>query len=154
MSYRRQDSADVTGRIYDRLRRHFGSDTVFKDVDSIPLGADFRRYIETALGSASVFVCVIGPDWAGADKENRSIDSEHDFVRVETAVALDRKIAIIPALVRGAKMPSEAELPDSIKALAFRNGTPVRPDPDFEGDIQRLIHGINELYDLKETRAN
>jgi len=29
ISYRRSDSADVTGRIYDRLVTHFGEDTVF-----------------------------------------------------------------------------------------------------------------------------
>lgn len=34
VSYRRDDSADVTGRLYDRLSSHFGTDSVFKDVDS------------------------------------------------------------------------------------------------------------------------
>jgi hypothetical protein len=42
ISYRRDDSVDITGRIYDRLVQHFSRDTVFKDVDSIPLGIDFR----------------------------------------------------------------------------------------------------------------
>ena len=41
ISYRRDDSADITGRIYDRLVQHFSRDTVFKDVDSIPLGSIF-----------------------------------------------------------------------------------------------------------------
>jgi hypothetical protein len=30
ISYRRDDSADITGRIYDRLIQHFSRDTVFK----------------------------------------------------------------------------------------------------------------------------
>ena len=38
LSYRRQDSAGVAGRIYDRLRAHFGDDAVFMDIDSIPFG--------------------------------------------------------------------------------------------------------------------
>src|SRR5262245_6651264 len=38
ISYRRQDSADITGRICDRLVERIGSEAVYKDVDSIPLG--------------------------------------------------------------------------------------------------------------------
>jgi formylglycine-generating enzyme required for sulfatase activity len=45
ISYRRRDSAGVTGRIYDRLCAHFGWDAVFMDIDSIPFGEDFRERI-------------------------------------------------------------------------------------------------------------
>ena len=44
ISYRREDSADVTGRIYDRLIQVFPQ-SVFRDVDSIPLGVDVRKYL-------------------------------------------------------------------------------------------------------------
>ena len=37
ISYRRADSADITGRIYDRLTERFGQEHVYKDVDSVPL---------------------------------------------------------------------------------------------------------------------
>lgn len=40
ISYRREDSADITGRIYDRLVQVFPQ-SVFRDVDSIPLGVAF-----------------------------------------------------------------------------------------------------------------
>lgn len=46
ISYRREDSADVTGRIYDRMVQEFGQDIVFKDIDSIPFGVDFRKYLD------------------------------------------------------------------------------------------------------------
>ena len=39
LSYRRQDSAGVAGRIYDRLRQHFGDDAIFMDIDNIPLAS-------------------------------------------------------------------------------------------------------------------
>jgi hypothetical protein len=32
-------------------------------------------------------------------------------------------------------MPSVEELPPSLQDLAFRNGIPVRPDPDFHRDV-------------------
>jgi hypothetical protein len=38
ISYRRADSPDAAGRIYDRLVAELGRAQVFKDVDSIPLG--------------------------------------------------------------------------------------------------------------------
>ena len=40
VSYRLSDSQDVTGRIDDRLLTQFGPDTIFKDVDAIPVGGD------------------------------------------------------------------------------------------------------------------
>ena len=46
LSYRRQDSVGVAGRIYDRLRAHFGDDAIFMDIDSIPFGVDFREHID------------------------------------------------------------------------------------------------------------
>lgn len=42
ISYRRQDSPDATGRLYDRLVGEFSAPQVFKDVDAIRLGRDFR----------------------------------------------------------------------------------------------------------------
>jgi hypothetical protein len=62
ISYRRQDSADVTGRIYDQLIQQFGREAVFKDVDSIPVGVDFRTYLDAQVAKCHVFLAVIGPD--------------------------------------------------------------------------------------------
>jgi hypothetical protein len=35
ISYRRDDSAGHTGRVFDRLRGEFGQDALFMDVDAI-----------------------------------------------------------------------------------------------------------------------
>jgi hypothetical protein len=40
VGYRRDDTADVAGRIYDALETRFGRDYLFKDVDDIPLGVE------------------------------------------------------------------------------------------------------------------
>ena len=63
VSYRRSDSSDVTGRIYDHLKARLGPEHLFKDVDSIPLGKDFRRVIADAVGGCKVVLAVIGRDW-------------------------------------------------------------------------------------------
>ena len=142
ISYRRDDSADITGRIYDRLIEHFSRDIVFKDVDSIPLGIDFRQHLEKALSQCRVMIAVVGNEWMGSAEGKRRIDDPRDHVRLELELALSRNIPVIPVLVRKATIPTEEALPSSLRSLSYRNGIQVRPDPDFHGDVDRLIKGI------------
>jgi len=144
LSYRRQDSEDVTGRIYDRLIGYFGKSAVFKDVDSIPLGIDFRAHIKNQLENCEYFLAVIGKKWLDItdEKGQRRLLDEKDYVKIETQTAINMGISIIPILVRGAKVPQETELPDDIKDLSYRNGLSIRPDPDFHQDMDRLIKRI------------
>ena len=141
ISYRRDDSADVAGRIYDRLTARYGKAQVFKDVDSIPLGVDFRDYLHRRVASCDILLAVVGPHWHAAEGKRR-LDDNKDFVRIELEAALQRQIPVIPVLVRGAQVPEESDLPASISALAYRNGINVRPDPDFHHDMDRLIEGV------------
>jgi len=147
LSYRRDDSADVVGRIYDRLVQQFGDSNVFKDVDSIRLGVDFREHLQTAVGECQVLIAVIGPAWADVvdHRGARRLDDDRDYVRIEIEAALNRKIAVIPVLVRGAVLPREDQLPGNLAPLAFRNGIAVRTDPDFHRDMDRLIAGLQKL---------
>jgi hypothetical protein len=147
ISYRRQDSSDVTGRIYDRLVQHFGKEAIFKDVDSIPLGVDFRMLLGDAVGKCNILLAIVGRQWLNSQNESgaRRLDDPRDFVRVEIESALQRDIPVIPLLVQGAGAPAENDLPASIRALVYRNAISIRPDPDFHHDIDRLIKGI-ELH--------
>jgi hypothetical protein len=45
ISYRRQETGDLAGRLYDRLADRFGEARVFMDVDTIELGVDFTEVI-------------------------------------------------------------------------------------------------------------
>ena len=63
ISYRRDDSAAYAGRIYDRLVGHFGSDTVFIDIDHIEPGEDFIEAIYERLSSVQVAIILIGKQW-------------------------------------------------------------------------------------------
>jgi hypothetical protein len=141
ISYRREDSADVTGRIYDRLVNELGKEQVFKDVDSLPFGVDFRRQLEDAVSNCSAMIVVIGDRWL-TEKDSqgvRRLDRPNDFVRLEIEAALSRDIPVVPVLVRRAQIPMVEELPDSIRDLSFRNGIEVRADPDFHTDMGRLL---------------
>lgn len=149
VSYRRADSSDITGRIFDRLKARFGKDCLFKDVDSIPLGKDFRKEIAEAVGQCKVLLAVIGVDWLDVtDKPgNRRIDDPNDYVRIEISTALDRKIPVIPILVETASMPKPETLPETLRELVFRNATPVRADPDFHHDLDRLCDQLAVYVD-------
>lgn len=154
ISYRRDDSADVTGRLYDRLVARFGRERVFKDVDSIPLGVDFRTHLQEVVSACDVVVAVIGERWMSVGEgESRRLDDTKDFVRIELETALQREIPIIPVLVGAARMPSVRDLPPTLAALVYRHGQSVRPDPDFHHDMDRLIHGL-ENHPLVVGRRN
>jgi hypothetical protein len=141
--YRRDDSADVTGRMYDRLAARFGRDHVFKDVDSIPLGVDFRVHLQEMVGRCDVLVVVMGDRWLSArGTSGRRLDEDVDFVRIEIETALERRIPVVPVLVSGGRIPAERELPPTLAPLAYRQGITVRPDPDFHRDMDRLIEGL------------
>ena len=148
ISYRRQDSNPVAGRLYDRLQAEFGKDTVFMDFDSIPYGVDFREHIKSTLRRAKVIVAIIGPDWAGAnDKSGRRIDDRSDFVRLEIASALETGIPIIPVLINNTPMPDAKSLPAELEGLAFRNGLALDTGIDFHHHTDRLIAGIHKVVD-------
>ena len=91
ISYRREDSADVTGRIDDRLVQQFGRQAVFVDVDSIPFGLDFRKHLDEQVAKCDVFLAVIGPDWMGPkDSQGKTrLEDPRDFVRIEIESALN-----------------------------------------------------------------
>ena len=145
ISYRRADSADVVGRIYDRLIQQFGKSAIFKDVDSIPPGVDFKEHLEKAVARCKVFLAVIGDSWLDVtDSKQRSrLQDPSDFVRIEIESALNRNILVIPLLVRGSIMPGEKKLPPSLRKLVYRNAISIRSDPDFNGDMDRLIDAIS-----------
>jgi len=141
LSYRRDDSHYIADRIYDWLIQERGRRNVFKDVDSIPLGRDFRQVIHDAVHRCDVLLVVIGPGWVTVAKAPgmRRLDDPLDFVRMEIEAALERDIPIIPLLVNNTTMPTAEDLPSSLHPLAYRNGLLVRPDPDFHHDMGRLI---------------
>lgn len=147
ISYRRGDSADVTGRIYDRLIQHYGQASIIKDIASIPLGVDLGEYVDRMVGTCDVLIAIIGSGWLEAtDSEGkRRLDNSRDFVRIQLESALNRGIPVIPVLVQNATIPSEEVLPVGLRNLTRHNAISVRPDPDFHRDINRLIAGLDTL---------
>src|SRR5262245_166009 len=115
ISYRRTDEAIATGWICDRLSKHFGDGSVFLDIDSIPIGKDYRKKIHDTLADANILIAVIGARWMEQDGSGkRRIDDPADWVRIELATALVRDLPVVPLLVDGASMPSQEQLPPDL----------------------------------------
>ncbi len=152
ISYRRNDSADVVGRIYDRLASIFNEKNIFMDVNAIPIGGDFHEFIDQSIYNSDVLLVVIGPRWVNSFHHKEVSKKECvDFVFLEIESAIRQNTHIIPVIVGNATMPIENELPNEIKLLSRKNGVHVRPDPDFRNDIDRLVMGIKHL---SNTRLN
>ena len=146
ISYRRQESSHLAGRLYDRLAERFGAERVFMDVATIDLGVDFAEVITRAVGSCQVLVAVIGPQWvtvADADGRRRLKDP-NDFVRLEIKAALERDVRVIPILVEGAPMPRLRDLPRPLAGLARRNAMTMRHE-SFPYDAERLLEAIERV---------
>jgi hypothetical protein len=154
ISYRREDAEGQAGRLFDDLSAHFGRDAVFMDVAGIKKGLDFRRIIDEHVASCGVLLVLIGKRWLSAtdSKGKRRLDDANDFVRLETAAALSRDIPVVPVLVQDAVMPTEQDLPDVLKELAFRNGTELT-HARWDSDVKLLIEDLRPYLETSATTA-
>jgi hypothetical protein len=141
ISYRREDTPGMAGRIYDRLAQNFSPSDIFMDVDSMVPGVDFVKQLEEQVGACDVLLAIIGVGWfeaKDAKTGGRRLDNVRDFVRIEIAAALKRDIRVIPVLLQGVEMPQADSLPEDIKLLSQRHAVSVRHDR-FGDDVRKLI---------------
>jgi hypothetical protein len=146
LSYRRDDTAGVTGRIHDQLRSRFGDESVFRDVDSIPSGLNFRERLERAVSECDVLLVLIGERWLQADESGkRRLDNSDDYVRMEIALALTSNKPVLPVLVGRAPMPLQGELPADLAQLVYQNAVRVDHEWNFHEQIFKLIRDIEYI---------
>lgn len=153
VSYRRDDSAGHTGRLFDKLARRFGPRRLFMDLNAIQPGMDFRNAIDRALESSSVVLAIIGRNWLEASDADgaRRLDSPTDLVRLEIASALRQGMDVIPVLVQRASMPPAERLPEDIQALTWRHAIEI-DDARWDQDVERLIGAIERTRTAGPSR--
>jgi hypothetical protein len=150
ISYRREDSSYPADRLFKGLAGYFGADNVFKDIDTIPYGADFEKVIEAKVSSCDALIAVIGKDWLNAKDANgnRRLDNARDWVRNEIATALKRDVLVIPFLLDDVVMPEPRDLPEDLARLAKRQKLQTSIG-HFDRDVDRLIRSLcRELQDI------
>jgi hypothetical protein len=147
LSYRRSDSEAVTGRIFDRLVARYGRDAIFRDVDNIPLGVDFRHHIDGMLQQSDIVLVVIGPRWVGGRGEQARLANPTDPVRIEVATALRKGAPVIPILVGRTPMPGIDQLPEDVRDIAYRNGLQIDAGRDFDVHVDRLLRALDQIIE-------
>ena len=144
--YRREDTEDAAGRLHDKLLDAYGSDRVFMDVDSVPLGIDFVEHVAEQVTKCSAVIVMIGREWLTIQdrRGRRRLDLDNDLVRAEIAAALQQKIPVIPVLVQNADMPYPEDLPDDIRLLTRRNGIDMSGG-SWRTGLERLIKELDRV---------
>jgi len=133
--------------------RHYGKDVIFRDIDDIPPGIDFRHHINETLLKTNILLAVVGPKWLGVSRGGlERIQEESDPVRVEVEDGTAPAPAIIPVLIGSTKMPSSDQLPPSLKDFAFRNAVKVDTGQDFDYHMDRLIRSMDSI--LGQTKPS
>src|SRR5689334_16168283 len=70
INYRRGDDPGNTGRLFDQLEAVFPREQLFMDVDSIPPGRNFARYLQEQVAQCDVLLAIIGKSWLEARDEH------------------------------------------------------------------------------------
>jgi hypothetical protein len=155
ISYRREDTKWIVGRIFDRLEQHYGHGNIFMDIDRIPLATDYRDHIRNTLQRSDIVLAVIGPQWLAVEKETGQprIADETDWVRIEIEAALGKKIPVIPVLIDRSRLPKTSELAESVREFAFRQAADIDTGVDFRSHMERLIRSTDQLLDQQSSAA-
>jgi hypothetical protein len=144
ISYRRADSRYQARMIHAAFCQAVPRDHVFMDVDSIPLGANFRNTLKEWVDQCEILLALIGPGWTNATDPNtgeRRLDDAGDFVRIEISEALARDIPVVPVLLDGTPMPDPNLLPPDLRGLIDRQAEFVEYRT-FDVDVARLIRKL------------
>lgn len=145
ISYRRDDSATEAAELYQAIAARIGESHLYKDVDNIPIGADFGAHIRGILPRCQIALIVIGPKWVKAKDQRgrRRLEDPYDWVRVEVELALaTADLRVVPVLVNGANMPRANEVPSSLHQLLGRNAAIVRRGSELKTDTDRLLNAL------------
>jgi len=141
ISYRRNEAAAYAGRLYDRLAARFGKERVFIDTENVGWGEDFVEAVTAAAESCAVMIALVSRGWSRGAGGEAELD---DYVRLEVATALGRKIRVIPILIQGASMPAPKELPEDLAPLVRRNALALS-DTRWERDVEDLIKSLEKV---------
>ncbi len=152
ISYRRSDREGriLAHVIFRELRRRYGEQSAFLDVDSRSPGLSFPVKVDRALNVTDVVLVIIGPAWLQILTER--LGDSRDWVRYEVAESLKRSgLPVVPICVAGVEIPRSHQLPEELKDLSSRDGAILDPGgEDFESHLVRLLSDLESV--LETTR--
>jgi hypothetical protein len=146
LCYRHDDASRNVGHICDHLHKAFGRENIVRDIYKTVRHDQFPAFMKLAVAECQVMLVLIGQRWLDVDPRTgqRYLDNPNDAVRLEIMQGLSQKLLVIPVVLTGASLPNADSLPVPIQEFVYRNASLVRVDPDFRGDMRRLIRGIRK----------
>lgn len=108
LSYRRDDIPGYVRQLQEDLQRHFGADKVFRDVEDIPGGQQWKEVLSNSLAQSAALIVVIGPRWEQIWRERA--DKSSDYIVYELNKARDIGIPIIPVTINGTVLSQDLDL--------------------------------------------
>lgn len=141
VSYRPDDTGNISGRLEDFLVNRFGDNTVQLGLEGfIQPGDDFVEAIESAVKQTdTTLVILIGNKWS----EGEWLNDANDYNHVAIKTALEEKVRIMPVLINGATMPSADQLPEAFASLARRVGLTISED-NFRDEAGKLADQLEK----------
>jgi CheY-like chemotaxis protein len=137
VSYQRADSAFAAHALGYALR--LGKHDAFVDTGTIGFGELYRQIISNAVSRAHVALALIGPTF-----DPQRLHEPTSVVTFEWQRARFHGTAVVPVLVDGATMPTDAQLPPQLRWFTRRNALAVRR-ASLMADIDACVAAIPTL---------
>ena len=134
VSYRHDDSEADAGRLYDTLAAELGQDAVYKDVENITIGRNWKRAVREALADSAAVLFVMGPDWRLSPA-----------IEFELQLALASNVPVVPILVRRADLIQlTSGLPAPISEISERKAVTVN-HASWSRDCRELLETLKRV---------
>lgn len=146
LSYRRGDEPGYVARLADDLTDAFG-DVVFRDVDKIPAGSEWKRELSRRVAQAKVLIAVIGRQWQSILLERKHEDA--DWIRFELNQARALDIAVIPVKLEGAVFDATTDMGDLNWLTELQFFELSDKQNRWSADVEQLIQRVAALSGLK-----
>jgi len=159
ISYRREGGSTFSSILYSELCKFFAAENIFKDVNTLTPGSNFKKEIEIALDKSSIFLLLVDKNWLQLQNEKgeKKLFSKNDFVRNEIAMAIEKNLEIIPVLFENGTMPAEKELPLTVRSLCNKHAFTIHVESVIS-DLKLLIEYIRSkkkfLFDEKSLTGS
>lgn len=108
LSYRRGDVPGYVRQLQEDLQLHFGKTSVFRDVEDIHGGQQWKEVLSESLTKSAALIVIIGPRWE--EIWNERVDKSNDYIVYELNKARELGLTIIPVTINGTELSKQIDL--------------------------------------------
>lgn len=151
LSYRRDDSPGYVSKLESELEQAFGENRVFRDVEDIEGGRDWKEAIRENLDSAAALILVIGPRWQQIWEARK--DDEINYIAFELEHARQHGVRIIPVTLNGATLSADIDLGETGWVLAMQTYDISDKQGRWGTDVQGLVSLLEGVDGIGTAQA-